>query len=155
MFKQIVIHWTAGNYYPSEFDKQHYHFLVDRDGKVYLGKYKPSDNLNCTDNKYAAHCGGGNTGRIGIAICCRKDIYTQPKPQQIEALCKECARLCKVYGLKPTDCITHAEFGQSHPKTSSYGKIDINYIPNPGVEGIKECGDYLRNKINWYYSKLN
>ena len=32
--KRIIIHWTAGTYYPSEYEKEHYHFLVDKDGKV-------------------------------------------------------------------------------------------------------------------------
>lgn len=158
MFKNIILHWTAGSYYPNKTDVLHYHFLIDKDGTVYPGTYSPSDNLNCTDGKYAAHCGGGNTGRIGIAICCRKDFSTQPTRVQLEKLYSECARLCKVYGLKPNDCITHAEFGQSHPKTSSYGKIDINYLPSCAtdcgdINGIKNCGDYIRNKIFYYYQK--
>lgn len=154
MFRNIIIHWTAGSYYPNTTDIEHYHFLIDRDGNVYKGRYSPSDNLNCKDGKYAAHCGGGNTGRIGIAICCRMNYETQPKPKQLEALYEKCAELCKTYGLQPKDCITHAEFGVSHPNTSSYGKIDINYLPNPPIEGIKEVGDFIRNKITWYYNKL-
>ena len=74
MFKNIVLHWTAGNYKPSAVDLLHYHYVVDKDGMVHTGKYTPNDNLNCTDGRYAAHCGGGNTGRIGIAIACRKDV---------------------------------------------------------------------------------
>ena len=154
MFRNIILHWTAGDYYPNATDLMHYHYLVDRDGIIHKGRYKPSDNLNCTDGNYAAHCGGGNTGRIGIALCCRLNYEIQPKPKQLEAFCKLAAQLCILYGLEPTDCVTHAEWGVSHPKTSSYGKIDINYIPNPPITGIKECGDYLREKISWYYIKL-
>lgn len=153
MFKGIILHWTAGNYKPNAVDKEHYHYMVDKDGNVYNGKYTPQDNENCTDGKYAAHCGGGNTGRIGIAICCRKDLNTPPVKVQVEAMCNLAAQLCTVYDLKPSDCITHAEFGQQHPKTSSYGKIDINQIPYANVSGVKACGDYLRNKINWYYKR--
>ena len=153
MFKNIILHWTAGNYKPCATDKEHYHYMIDKDGNVYRGKYTPQDNENCTDGKYAAHCGGGNTGRIGIAICCRKDLNTPPVKVQVEAMCNLAAQLCTVYGLKPSDCITHAEFGQQHPKTSSYGKIDINQIPYANVSGVKACGDYLRNKINWYYKR--
>lgn len=152
MFKNIVLHWTAGNYTPSSIDKMHYHYLIDNNGKLYKGLYTPQDNENCTDGKYAAHCGGGNTGRIGLAICCRKDIKTPPVQKQVEALCHLSAQLCHAYGLKPINCITHAEFGQAHPKTSSYGKIDINSLPYAKVSGIKACGDYLRNKIQWYYN---
>lgn len=153
MFKNIILHWTGGNYIPCSVDLNSYHYLIDALGYVHNGKYTPQDNLNCKDGKYAAHCGGGNTGRIGIAICCRKDLKTPPVRTQVEAMCNLAAQLCTVYGLKPSDCITHAEFGQLHPKTSSYGKIDINQIPYANVSGIKACGDYLRNKIQWYYKR--
>ena len=153
MFKGIILHWTAGNYKPCAMDKEHYHYMIDKNGNIYRGKYTPHDNENCTDGKYAAHCGGGNTGRIGIAICCRKDLNTPPVKVQVESMCNLAAQLCTVYNLKPSDCITHAEFGQQHPKTSSYGKIDINSLPYANVTGIKTCGDYLRNKITWYYKR--
>ena len=52
--------------------------LVDKNGSVKSGKYTPEDNLNCKDGKYAKHCGGGNTGRIGIAVCCMKNSQTPP-----------------------------------------------------------------------------
>ena len=154
MFKSIILHWTAGNYFPNNIDLLHYHFLIDGEGVVHKGKYKPVDNINCTDGKYAAHCGGGNTGRIGIAICCRKDNNTPPTKKQIEAMCKVAAECCLEYGVKIQNIETHAEFGQKNPKTSSFGKIDINSIPYAKVSGIKECGNYLRNKALWYYTKL-
>lgn len=154
MFKNIVFHWTGGNYTPCSVDLEHYHYLIDGQGGVHTGKYTPEDNINCNDGKYAAHCGGGNTGRIGLAICCRKDLNTLPTRKQVEAMCNLAAQLCYVYGLKPIDCITHAEFGQANPKTTSYGKIDINELPYAAVKGVKPCGDYLRNKIQWYYNKI-
>jgi len=152
-FKNIVLHWTAGNYTACITDLQHYHYIINNAGNVSKGVCSPEDNLNCTDGKYAAHTGGGNTGRIGIAICCRKDTKTPPTQKQVEKMCALSASLCKKYGLKPTDCITHAEFGKAHPSTSSGGKIDINAIPYAGISGIKACGEFLRNKINWYYVK--
>lgn len=154
MMKNIILHWSAGNYTPNATDKKHYHYLIDGQGNIHRGIYEPLDNLNCTDGKYAAHCGGGNTGRIGVAICCRKDINTPPTKKQVEAMCNLAAQLCVAYGLKPKDCMTHAEFGKKNPKTSSYGKIDINSLPYIGLRGIDEVGDYLRNKINWYYLKI-
>ena len=154
MYKNIVLHWTAGGYKPNLVDKEHYHYIIDSKGNVYNGKFTPEDNLNCNDGKYAHHCGGGNTGRIGVAICCRKDLNTLPTQKQVEAMCNKAAELCVLYRINPDRVITHAEFGQQKPKTSSYGKIDINSIPYAGKEGIKECGDYLRNKVLWYYTKI-
>ena len=154
MYKNVVLHWTGGNYKPSPIDIEHYHYLIDDFGFVRAGKYQPADNLNCTDGKYAAHCGGGNTGRIGIAICCRKDTNTPPTKAQIDSLCKLSAQLCTVYGLQPNECITHAEFGKAHPKSSSAGKIDINELPYANKKGIKEVADYLRAKITHYYKQM-
>lgn len=152
--KNVVYHWTAGNYTPCSTDLEHYHFIIDGQGMVYKGKYTPLDNLNTSDGKYAAHCGGGNTGRIGIAICCRRDINTPPTQKQVEAMCKLGADMCVKYGLNPNQCITHAEFGAAHPHTSSCGKIDINSLPYIGLRGVKEVGEYLRTKTRWYYQKL-
>lgn len=154
MFKGIILHWTAGTYTPCQTDLEHYHYVIDGSGKIYSGKYSPRDNENCTDGKYAAHCGGGNTGRIGIAICCRKNINTPPTQKQVEAMCSQAAKMCLTYGISPKNVQTHAEFGMTNPKTSSYGKIDINSIPYANKTGTKECGDYLRNKVLWYYAKL-
>lgn len=153
MFKNIVLHWTGGNYTPCSTDLNHYHYLIDGQGNVKVGKYEPRDNENCTDGKYAAHCGGGNTGRIGIAICCRRDINTPPTKKQVEAMCALAAQTCINYGLQPSQCITHAEFGKQHPKTSSAGKQDINSLPYIGLRGIEEVADYLRGKIKWYYNQ--
>ena len=31
--KRIIIHWTAGAWFPNATDKEHYHFLIDKNGK--------------------------------------------------------------------------------------------------------------------------
>src|SRR5574344_945978 len=67
--KRIILHWTAGTYVPTVFEKECYHYLVDNLGKVYLGKFKPEANLNCKSRLYATHTGGGNTGSIGVSMC--------------------------------------------------------------------------------------
>ncbi|MCD7779988.1 MAG: peptidoglycan recognition protein family protein [Candidatus Gastranaerophilales bacterium] len=137
MFKRIVYHWTAGNYSPCMTDLEHYHFIIDKEGKVYKGVYKPEDNLNCKDGKYAAHTGGGNTGAIGIAVACRKSPALPPTKEQIEKMCKLGAKLSIKYNIPLENIITHAEFSPNR-------KIDINSIPYLNLTGIKPCGDYLR-----------
>lgn len=153
---RITIHWTAGAYTPNNTDRQHYHYLVDDKGNIYTGKYKPEDNLNCQDGKYAAHCGGGNTGNIGIALCGMMDSRFPLTHKQLEACCKKVAELSKHYGIPISNrtIITHAEFGKANPHTTSYGKIDINKLPCVAKYGIKECGDWFREKVNWYRSKM-
>lgn len=161
--KRIIIHWTAGKHEPNSTDYEHYHFLINGNGLCINGKYKPEDNLDCSDGKYAAHTGGGNTGSIGIAACGMLG-YINPRrigaypltARQTEALFKKVAELCKKYELEitPDTVMTHYEFGQKYPKTSSYGKIDITYLPSYPNVNIGSIGNFIRNKISWYYKRL-
>ena len=162
--KRIIIHWTAGTNYPCATDYEHYHYVVTKDGAVLAGKYKPEDNLNCADGKYAHHTGGGNTGSIGVSMCgmyipkgtpIEKTEYPLTA-KQVEATFKFCAELCKKYKIPitPDTVLTHYEFGKAHPKTSSYGKIDITYLhPFKDVKR-EDMGNFIRSKIKWYLSKI-
>ena len=129
------------------------------------GKFKPEDNLDCTSgNRYAAHTGGGNTGSIGISICGMlgyrdtKHIGNYPiKPVQMEVCYELCAKLCRRYNIEISkeNIMTHYEFGKKNPYTTSRGKQDIIYLAsNPSLPAGK-IGDFIRNKIKWYFEKLN
>ena len=167
-----VIHWTAGSYIANSIDKKSYHYLYEYNtnnntSNVISGLYKPSDNLNCNDGKYAPHVGGMNTGKIGVALCAMagfknsQNVGNYPIMKiQFEKMCCHVASLCKLYNLKPNDWETHYEIGKKIqngiiPKTtlnsSNIGKIDIICLPfEPNVNQNK-IGDYIRDKINWYY----
>lgn len=157
--KRIIIHWTAGANQPNSHEFECYHYLVTGDGLVIEGKYKPEDNLNCQDGKYAAHTGGGNTGSIGVAMCGMagfKNHSNVGKYPLTKIQCERCfkliAELCKKYSIliTPQTVMTHYEFGQKNPKTTSFKKIDIIYLPShPDVEESK-VGDFIRNKARWY-----
>ena len=158
---KITLHWTASSNNPSEHELNCYHFLINSDGLVFKGKYAPEDNINVNDGKYAQHCGGGNTGNIGIALCgCYvpkgvnvKDTKYPLTRVQLERGFRLCAELCKKYNI-PIDkqhVFTHYEFGLSHPNTSSAGKIDITYMHPFPLENKNTCGNFIRNKVKWYY----
>lgn len=162
--KRIIIHWTAGTNQPNGTDYLHYHYLINGDGLVVKGKYKPEDNLNCNDGKYAQHTGGGNTGSIGVSMCgmlgfkSSKDVGKYPlTKKQCESCFKKVAELCKQYNIPVTaqTVMTHYEFGKSHPNTSSAGKIDIIYLPPYPEQTADKIGDFIRNKIRWYYSHIS
>lgn len=162
--KRIICHWTAGTYQPNNTDFEHYHYLINGDGLTIEGKYKPEDNLNCNDGKYAAHTGGGNTGSIGIAMCgmagytSRQAIGNYPLTAiQCEAFFKKCAELCKEYNIPITNetVMTHYEFGRKHWKTSSNGKIDITFLPPFSQVTQDKAGDFIRQKISWYYLRIS
>ena len=163
MVKRIILHWSAGRYYPSEFEKFYYHYLIDVDGKVYSGKYSPKDNDDCTDRKYAVHTGGGNTGSIGVCLC---GMYGYESPVkcgyfpitkvQFEACMKFTAELCEKYalGVSPVTVMTHYEFGKQNPKTTSFGKVDITYLPPYSWVAKDDVGNFIRSKVRWYKGNL-
>lgn len=158
--KRIILHWTAGANFPNATDLQHYHFVIDKGGKVYNGIYKPEDNLNCNDGKYAKHTGGGNTGSIGVAVCgmagYNGKLASTKYPltsKQIEKMFSLVAELCKKYNIvvTPDTVMTHYEFGKSHPNTSSAGKIDITILPPYFSVKPQQVGDFIRQKVKWYF----
>ena len=161
--KRIVIHWTGSGRVPNYVDLEHYHFIVDAAGKVHNGLYKPEDNINCSDSKYARHTGGGNTGSIGLAMCGmagfkdRNNIGEYPLTKvQCEAYFNLIANLCHKYKIDvtPDTVLTHYEFGKKNPKTSSFGKIDIIYLPPYSHVAQDDIGDYIRSKVRYYRSKI-
>lgn len=158
---KIIIHWSAGAYTPNATDLEHYHFLIDGEGKKHNGKFKPEDNENCNDGKYAAHTGGGNTGAIGVSMCAMAGFNSAAScgnypitPVQLEACFKLCAELCKKYNIPVENVWTHYEFGINHPDTTSHGKIDIIYLPPYPLVKRNEVGGFIRSKIRWYLNKL-
>jgi len=158
-FKGLITHWTAGYGLPTVLELDHYHYLVDARGDVFPGKYKPEDNLDCTDNKYAAHTGGGNTGRIGVALCGMHGFVSEKQKgdspvtkTQFESFCALCALLCKEYDIPVTSVtvMTHYEFGRKNRHTTSYGKPDITFLsPYPYITA-SGVGNFIRAKIRWY-----
>ena len=154
--KKIIIHWTAGTNFPCSQDLFAYHFLIDKNGKIYNGVYKPEDNENCYDGKYAKHCGGGNTGAIGVSLCGMTGFDLKNKKTnypltdiQCNSAFKFISQLCKQYNIDISDktVLTHYEFGLSHPKTSSFGKIDIAFLPPYPHLKANEIGFFIRNCI--------
>lgn len=162
--KRIIIHWTAGGPVPTFYEKGFYHYLIDSVGKIHLGKFRPEANLNCKKGMYAAHTGGGNTSSIGVAMCSMagfKDKNNQghfPFTKiQFESTMKLCAQLAKKYNIKitPDTVMTHYEFGQKHPNTTSHGKIDIVFIPPYPWVSRSDVGSFIRSKIRWYEENLD
>lgn len=163
------MHWTAGVNYPNIFDLEHYHYLIDKDGKIYNGKFPVSANEICRSDKngkalYAAHTGGGNTGSIGVAVCGMANfngkIESTKYPLtviQVEKMFSFCAELCKKYNIPITSdtVLTHYEFGRAYPKTSSNGKIDIIYLPSYPSVKTENMGNFIRGKIKWYIKNIN
>lgn len=162
--KKIIIHWTAGGPIPTSYEKQFYHYLLDSVGKIYSGKFKPEDNLICKKGLYAAHCGGGNTGAIGVSMCGMVNFKDKDHQgsfpltkMQFEAAMKFCAELAKKYNIPitPDTIMTHYEFGQKNPKTTSAGKPDIDFLPPFPWVRKEDVGSFIRSKIRWYQENIS
>ena len=163
--KRIIDHWTAGTNIINSIDKKHYHYIIEMKGKIHEGNFKPEDNRICTKNQYAAHTGGGNTGSIGIAFagmfgfCNRKNVGKYPlSKKQCEMGFELGAHLIEKFSLnidKKQTVQTHYGFGKRNPETTSFGKIDIVFLPPyPNIE-TEQIEDFIRTKIKWYLYNKN
>lgn len=74
----VINHWTAGGYFASDTDLEHYHILIEGDGRLVRGDHSIEDNLNTADGDYAAHTRLCNTGYVGVSACCMRDANEEP-----------------------------------------------------------------------------
>lgn len=155
--KRIIIHWSAGTYTVSKIDKEHYHKIVDKNGKVHNGDHGIQDNLSTSDGIYAAHTRGANAGAIGIAVAAMADakgpgsLGQYPITQaQFNGLIAEVKRLVTAYKIPvtPSTVLTHAEVEKTLGIKQA-GKIDIAFgIPgHPELKTARACGDYIRSLV--------
>lgn len=161
--KRIIFHWSAGTYEFDDLDKQHYHFSVDGNGTVHTGSFKPEDNLNVADGRYAAHTRGTNEDSIGVAICAMGGATQKPlkfgkwpiKKLQWDALVKLIADLAKKYKIpvSKSTVLSHAEVQKTLGKPQ-LGKWDISYLPfDKTIVGATAVGNKLRAEVSALLAK--
>ncbi len=155
--KRIIIHWTAGTYNVSDVDREHYHYIIDGNGKAVDGKWRPEANLSTKDGEYAAHTRGCNTGAIGVSMACMWGAKESPfnpgkyplKELQWDRMIQLVAYLAKLYKIPvtPETILTHAEV-QGTLGIPQKGKWDITRLPfDPKTVGAKAVGDRLRRQV--------
>lgn len=160
---------TAGLHKPNKIDLQSYQLLIDDEGKIYNGMA-----VGC-----ASSIGGMNSITYNIA-CCGGLSSSLLTKVQIEKFFKTCAEKLKEYELTPDKFYTHAEIGEMvraydlKRQGKSYdhkynlitdlltwngylmyniGKIDLTVTPYI-CGNAKTTGNFIRNKIKWYFEKL-
>ncbi|MBB3947699.1 hypothetical protein GGQ73_003670 [Rhizobium skierniewicense] len=154
---RIICHWTAGTHKATEFDRGHYHMLIEADGKLVRGI--PSIKLNKAPAKkgYAAHTLNCNTGSIGVSLCCMGGSVEKPfvpgkypmTKEQWDKLTTVVAELCRKYGIKVTDrtVLSHAEVEHNLGITQR-GKWNFTVLAfDLSVKGARACGDKLRAEV--------
>lgn len=155
--KRIIVHWTAGTHTATEFDRGHYHILINSDGKLVRGIPPISGNSQSKPKgAKASHTLNCNTGSIGVSLCCMGDAVESPfnagrwplTRAQWDALMPVLADLCDRYGItiSPQTVLSHAEV-QSNLGIKQRGKWDIARLAfDLTVKGPKACGDIFRKR---------
>lgn len=154
---RIICHWTAGTHKATEFDRGHYHILIEADGNLVRGI--PSIKLNEAPAKkgYAAHTLNCNTGSIGVSLCCMGGSVESPfmpgkypmTKAQWDKLTSVVVDLCRKYGIKVTDrtVLSHAEV-QHNLNIPQKGKWDYTVLAfDLSSKGARACGDKLRAEV--------
>ena len=157
--QRVICHWTGGTHKASDFDRQHYHILIEADGKIVRGI--PSIDLNESPAKkgYAPHTWKCNSGSIGVSLCCMggKDVREVPfnagrfpmTKAQWDQLSTVVAQLCKVYNIPVTDktVLSHAEV-QANLGIRQRNKWDYTRLAfDSDIKGAKAIGDRLRAEV--------
>lgn len=156
--QRVILHWTAGGHRATEFDRKHYHILIEADGRSVRGV--PSIALNTMPKAkagYAAHTLNCNTGSIGVSMCAMMGAVERPfKPgpypltkAQWDAASGVVAELCRRYGIAvtPRTVLSHAEV-QANLGIQQRGKWDIAKLPfAPDFDTPRECGDRFRAEV--------
>jgi hypothetical protein len=154
---RVICHWTAGGNTANSTDKEHYHILIEGNGKLIRGDHSISDNDSTSDNDYAAHTASCNTGSIGVSLCCMSGAVESPfnagpypmTSTQWNMLSDVVADLCTRYNIpvSPTTVLSHAEV-QSNLGIAQSGKWDYTKLAfDPSMSGAKACGDRLRREV--------
>lgn len=154
---RVICHWTAGGHKATSFDREHYHLLIEDDGKLIRGL--PPIDLNEAPAKkgYAAHTLNCNSGSIGVSLCCMANAVESPfsagkypmTEKQWDTLAAVVAELCRTYKIPvtPKTVLSHAEV-QANLGIQQRGKWDFTRLAfDPSIKGAKACGDKLRAAV--------
>jgi hypothetical protein len=154
--KRVIFHWTVGRYKANDFEKEHYHFLIEGDGNVVRGEHSIADNVSTADGKYAAHTLGCNTGSIGISACCMMNCQESPfqagpcpmTETQFEVMAEVAAELCKFYDIPVTSrtVLGHGEV-QINLGIKQRGKWDAMVMPWNTRLNTSQVGESFRTLV--------
>lgn len=154
---RVIAHWTAGGHKATEFDRGHYHILIEADGKLVKGKPSIAANVSPVKPGYAAHALNANSGSIGVSLCCMAGATESPfragnspmTQRQWDAMTVVLRELCAKYSIPvtPRTVLSHAEV-HSNLGIAQRGKWDFTRIAfMPGIVGSKACGDAMRAAV--------
>jgi hypothetical protein len=137
---RIVLHWTAGRYSPSDYDRRHYHCLIDGEGHAVRGGFEAGQTAPSTRNL--------NTGTYAISIAAmfgaREGGPYGEFPMtrlQYERAAQAAAEVVAAYDLAitPGTVLSHEEV------TYVYGPL----ASPPGPEHLRQRGRWDVSQLPW------
>lgn len=154
---RIIWHWTAGGHKANSTDLRHYHYVIEGDGAVVAGRYRPEDNTDAGDGIYGAHVKDLNTGSIGLSCAAMAGAIERPfnagryplTQVQVEKMLEKTLDLCAMYDIpvSPWTTLMHSEV-EPNLGVPQRAKWDLNYLPwNEGPIPAREAGDELREMM--------
>lgn len=154
---RIHWHWTAGAYGLIEMERRAYNELIDQNGQVHDGLFRPEAQANYRVGRAASHTLNANTGAIGLAVDAmggaRERPFTPgPAPitrAQLDALCERTAQHCAMYDIPVSrwSTLSHAEVQPTLGIRQRF-KWDITWLPGMSAPGDPvEVGDRLRAMV--------
>ncbi len=150
---RLIFHWTAGTHIASPFDRLHYHFLIEGDGRIVRGARAPG--------KYLPHTRKLNSGSIGIALCGMHQAVPGKfgpyplTPIQFHTACRLGAQLFRRYHLAMAEktCLVHADVGRVYG-IPQRGKWDISHWPgDEAIHSPEAVSHKLRVLIGSYLAR--
>lgn len=154
---RVIMHWTAGAYGDIAMERDAYHALIDRDGRVIPGTKPPEANADVQRGVYAPHTLRLNTGSIGVAVDAMAGAQERPfswgsapiTRAQIDGLARAVADFCATYDIPVSrySTLTHAEV-QPTLGVRQRWKWDITVLPGMTKPGDPVAvGDALRERV--------
>lgn len=153
----VVLHWSGGGPTANDADLAAYHFIVEHDGRVRVGRWGVHANMRKVGGEeYAQHTGGFNSYRVGIAAAGMKDYISPPEPGSCPINEIQIRRMAELAGyflsfnqldpLDPVRLCTHREVWTLHSIKGqrNHLKRDIEFLPFRPDLRPHEVGDYLR-----------
>mgnify|MGYP003629433539 FL=1 len=157
---RIHLHWTAGAYGVIDMERRAYNELIDQEGNVHQGVFRPEAQATYRIGHAASHTLNANTGAIGLSVDAMAGAVERPfnpglspiTESQIDALCERAAHYAILYDIPVarSSILTHAEVQPTLGIRQRF-KWDITWLP--GMDGPGDpvaVGDRLRRKITAY-----
>lgn len=152
---RIICHWSAGSYDIGDLEKDDYHFIIGKDGRVVPGYLTPADNVDTADGRYASHTYHLNTGSIGVSCAAmggavKGDAGKWPLTKvQWETMAQVVAELALEYKIpvSPRTILQHGEVAAQYGIDQG-GKWDITWLPwQPGLSSVA-VGNQFRDMVS-------